>query len=392
MASQEPAEYFTAAERVLATTFGEGVRLGLGDQQGLNNRRYVHRLEVLQGTSELPQSLIIKQARRREDQPYLPDLPGGPASRFFNEWAGLQFLAQVGGDPPLSPRFYGGDRDAGFLLMEDFGRGTRLDHALLGSDAAAAEKTLVALFDTVGRMHAQTMGKREQYDELRRALGPTEKPSRQSVRKAVDDVRRSLQAINLKPARGFYAECEGILAMLDEPGPFCAYIHSDPCPDNCHWVGDELRLLDFEGGEYAHALLDGMYARIHFPTCWCVSRLPDEVMRKAESAYRTALTTGYPQAVDDRSFGPAAVGICAYWAFTRFVNSLPEILATDRPTDLGTARQRILFRFKFTAATAVEFGYFEAIGETTQRVVTALRALWPEVGEMPYYPAFQPQE
>jgi hypothetical protein len=183
--------------------------------------------------------------------------------------------------------------------------------------------------------------------------------------------------------------------MLDEPGPFCAYIHSDPCPDNCHWVGSDLRLLDFEGGEYGHALLDGVYPRIHFPTCWCVSRLPDEVIRKAEGAYRAALLKGCPQAADDSVFGPAVVGICAYWAFTRFVNSLPEILtadrAADRPSNLGTAHQRIILRFELTAATADEFGYLKAIGGTARRMVSRLRSLWRDVGEMPYYTAFQPQ-
>jgi hypothetical protein len=73
----------------------------------------------------------------------------GPASRLFNEWAGLQFLGEVGGDPPPAPRLYGGDRQADIFLMEDFGTGTRLDHALLGLDAAAAARTLVALSGTV---------------------------------------------------------------------------------------------------------------------------------------------------------------------------------------------------------------------------------------------------
>lgn len=390
-AEQKLQEDLAVAEQVMAARFGGKVRLALGDKEGLNRRDYVHRLNVVQGPPEAPQTLIMKQARRRADQPYASDEAEGPASRLFDEWAGLQFLGEVGGDSPLAPRLYGGDRDAGILLMEDFGTGMRLDHALLGQDAAVAAHTLVALSRTVGRMHAQTLGKQARYEELRTVLGPTTKPSRQSTRRDLEGVRHSLQAIGLVPRQEFYKECETVLAMLDDPGPFCAYLHSDPCPDNCHWVGPDLRLLDFEGGTYGHALLEGVYPRIHFPTCWCVSRLPDEVMRNAEEAYRAALLKGCPQAADDGVFGPAVVGTCAYWAFTRLVNSLPGILEEDRPTDLGTARQRIILRFELSASAADEFGCLKAIGETAHRVVTTLRSRWQDAGEMPYYPAFQAQ-
>lgn len=396
-AAQKLEEDIAVAEKVLAKTFRDNVHLAFGEKEGLSGRTHVHRLEVVQGPPEVPQTLIMKQARSREDQPYAPDALGGPASRLFNDWAGLQFLSEACEGPPLAPRLYGGDRNAGILLMEDFGTGTRLDHALLGRDTVAAEMTMVALFETIGRMHAQSVGKQARYNELRSALGPTDKPSRKVSRKDMEGVRHSFKTIGIAPQRGFYTECETVLKMLNEPGPFHAYIHSDPCPDNCHWVGSDLRLLDFEGGKYAHALLDGVYPRIHFPTCWCVNRLPDEVMRKAEGAYRSELIKGCPQAVEDSIFGPAIVGVCAYWAFTTFANSIPLILEEDRMSwfdskrGIATARQRIILRFELAAATAEEFGYLNAIGGTARRIVSRLRFLWGDVGEMPYYPAFQPQ-
>ena len=379
------------AENVLSTRFGNQIQLAFGEKEGLSGRTYVHRLNVVQGAPEVPQSLIMKQARAGEDQPYDPDAIGGPASRLFDEWAGLQFLNDVCTDPLPAPRFYGGDRSAGIILMEDFGTGMRLDHALRGEDAAVAEKTMVALSATVGRMHAQSIGKQPRYDEIRQALGPRGTPRGRVSRWDLKGIRPSLSSIGSTPHRGFFKECEAISKALNEPGPFNAYIHSDPCPDNCHWVGSDLRLLDFDGGRYSHALLDGVYPRIHFPSCWCANRVPDDVMRKAEAAYRYELTKGCPKAADDRIFYPAVVRICACWAFVTFTRSILNVLEEDREWGIATIRQRLILRFNLVAETAEEFGCCKAIGETARKIVSKLQSLWGDVVEMPYYPAFDPK-
>ena len=91
-AEQKLEDDIRVAEKILTETFGGKVHLESGEKEGLSGRTYVHRLKVVQGPSTVPQMLIMKQARVREDQPYAPDALGGPASRLFNEWAGLQFL------------------------------------------------------------------------------------------------------------------------------------------------------------------------------------------------------------------------------------------------------------------------------------------------------------
>jgi hypothetical protein len=336
----------------------------------------------------------MKQAAiRGKDEVYNPSALRGPAPRLFNEWAGLQFLSEVCSEPLPSPRFYGGSRDAGFIVMEDFGAETRLDHALLGTDAAAAEKTMIALSETVGRMHAQTIGKQARYNEIRAALGPTPKIAafREINSRHIDLLRQTFKAIGVKPRRGFYKEVETVRKTLAASEPFTAYIHSDPCPDNCHWVGSDLRLLDFEGGRYGHALRDGVYPRIHFPTCWCVNRIPEEIARKAEAAYRAALAQGCPEAMNDEIFYPTVVSLCAYWVFRGFGNQMIRwgLLEKDEKWGISTVRQRNLVRFKLLAESAEAFGYLQAIGATARDVLAKLRMLWPDVEDMPYYPAFR---
>ena len=374
------------AQKVLSEEFGFKIDLVPGKGEGLSERSHVHRLEVTTRSAGLPASLILKQVRNKAE--YDPDTLSGSAARLFDEWAGLQFLGQMCQEPLPAPRLYGGDRRAGFVLMEDFGTGTRLDHALLGEDAALAEKTLVALFATIGRMHAQSIGKQGQYDQLRRALGPMTAPFKAS-KKDLEGLGQHFARLGLEPHREFYTECETLLEMVNEPGPFHAYIHSDPCPDNCHWVGSDLRLLDFEGGRYAHALIDGVYPRIHFPTCWCVGRIPKKIMRKAEGAYRAQLVEGCPQAAEDHLFGAAVVGMCAYWAFAGSVNRLPRLLNDKAGGDFAPARRQLILRLEIMRAAAEEFGFFKALGEIAAAMGEKLRALWGDIGEMPFYPAFQ---
>ena len=61
---------------------------------------------------------------------------------------------------------------------------------------------------------------------------------------------------------------------MENPGPFHAYIHGDPCPDNVFFIDGEMLLIDFEFGRFGHALRDALYGRMPFPTCWCCNRLP----------------------------------------------------------------------------------------------------------------------
>lgn len=65
------------------------------------------------------------------------------------------------------------------------------------------------------------------------------------IRKDLEGIRHSLQAIGLSPQRGSYKECEAVLAMLDEPGPSVPICTPIPARSNCHWVGSDLGLMEF---------------------------------------------------------------------------------------------------------------------------------------------------
>ncbi|MBI1928882.1 phosphotransferase [Candidatus Poribacteria bacterium] len=385
-------EIVATVEKVLSEAFGGKARLEAQDGLGGSDRSHVLRCNVLEGPANVPASVVVKQAIAGGDEVYNPDSPEGPAWRLFNDWAGLQFLSEVAGDASPAPRFYGGDRESGLIVIEDLGTGESLDKLLLGNQPATAEAGLIELATTLGRMHAFTIGKRTEYDRIRNALGPRSARNSSTTseqRHLIGRFSEACDAVGIEPRRGFKGEMKVVARFIAQPGPFDAYLHRDPCPDNNLRVGDALKLLDFEFADFGHALTDGVYGRIHFPTCWCVNRLPAYVVRRMEDAYRAELVKGCPEAADDVLFYRSVVEACAHWIIDMFHWVAHGLLEKDGRWGISTRRQRVLLRLDMLAQTAEEFGHLEAIGATAHAMAVKLRKLWNEIEEMPYYPAFR---
>ena len=380
------------AERVLSATFAGAVQLDFGE--ALRERTHVWRCAVRSGPVGVPDSVIVKRARVWDGVAYDPDStePSSSAAHFFNDWAGLQLLSQVSGADSIAPRFYGGDRAAGLFVLEDLGAGGSPDQALLGDDRAAAEANLLALARMLGRMHAATIEWNEQYEQMRAALG-LYAPGDQGYRWLADGFLSTSAALDVPLRSGAAAELETLIDALANPGPFLAYTHGDPCPDNWVWAGERLRLFDFEIGAFRHALTDGVYGRIHFPTCWCVNRLPDQIPALMESAYRAELARGCPAAQDDQLFGRAVVEACTYWTLRLCSGDRSAILRVmdeDFEWGISTVRQRVLLRAGILEQLTAESRHLVALGATFADIAATLRARWPaEADAMPYYPAFR---
>src|SRR5919202_3018370 len=100
-------DILTAAEHALLAAGGAVVRLGDSAQLAGSDRSWVVRCSVLDGPCGLPASVIVKQTPTIDHQTGSanPDHSGfGPAWRFHNELAALQFLGKVAADPGLAPR------------------------------------------------------------------------------------------------------------------------------------------------------------------------------------------------------------------------------------------------------------------------------------------------
>ncbi|HEY6541010.1 MAG TPA: phosphotransferase [Ktedonobacteraceae bacterium] len=378
------------AGRILSETFGEPVYLGEGSDLGGSNRSLVLRFPMQGGPEAAPGSVIVKRAVSAN---FDPDISNEPAWLLFNDWASLQFLGEIAASEHFAPIFYGGDRSAGLFVMEDLGDGTRLDHLLLGHDPEAAESGLMAYASMHGRLHALSMAKREEFLRIREALGPTTpfpveyysygwlKPAlhmlaerlNEPVQPAVDD------------------ELEALKDMLVHPGPFLGFMQDDACPDNRMLVGDNWRMIDFEGAHYGHVLLEGTCCRMPMPTCWCVYRLPQRIMQQAEATYRAELAKGCPEAMNEEMFAQGVVGASVAWAlgFHQFMRPLGKMLHEDRTLAALSDRQRYLLYLNNAALSSIELHVMPAIGAILLALTRKLSELWPEAVEPPYYPAFR---
>lgn len=398
--AEAPDAYLTKtialAERVLSASLGSRVHLDSTPQLDSSDRSHVFRLCLLEGPPDAPASVIVKRAVVGDDENYDPSAAAflTPAWRLFNDWAGLQFLSDVAGFDPIAPRLYGGDRDAGLIVLEDLGTGETLDLLLLGKDRTAAERRLVELATLLGRMHALTLGRQPEFDQLRDTLGPRDKATEHYTYDWLATALWSAAAdLSITPAPGIEEDLAALITMIREPGPFLAYTHGDPCPGNDLHRDSRLWLLDFEFGDYRHALTDGVYGHIFFPTCWCSNRVPASVVTQMEMAYRAILMQACPAARDDGLFAEAVVVSCAYWALTMYAwNPVAALVAQDEEWGIATVRQRVLERSEQLAQVAEQYGHLEALGATLKAIATKLRSRLPtDVDRLPFYPAFRQQ-
>jgi hypothetical protein len=329
--------------------------------------------------------VIVKCAR----QPYGVTAAGAIDGNVWQDWAGMQLIAAASRGNPLTPHCYGGHA-SGLIVLEDLGDAPSLRDILAGDDGPRAEEALVDYLASLGKLHARTYGRYQQFQGIR-ASGPYD-PEREWYPYRYAGLSRQLYEIahhaQVAPAPRVDEDLRTLAETLRAPGPLFAYIHGDPTPSNCLLSGGA-RLIDFEYGAYGYALLDGVQARMCFPSGPFVGRVPARIARRAEAAYRAELARGCPAATDDRLFAQAAAIACAYWAIG-FLSWMPfaEVLAADRQWGSATVRQRFILFAELFAQAAEEAGYLEALGATFGVLATRLRQLWPEAADTPLYPAF----
>lgn len=243
----------------------------------------------------------------------------------------------------------------------------------------------------LGKMHALTIGKEAVYDNIRNRLGPRDKPPSMTSewRQLVGKLDKVCERIGVKPHRGTKTDMKTVAAFIAAPGPFLAYTHGDPHPMNALPVGDERKLLDFEFGKFRHALTEGIYGRLCFPSWDHINRLPDDVVQKMETAYRAELVEGCPEAKDDTVFYRAIVEACAYWAIQSRLNFIEEVWEEDDKWGISTQRQILLLCFDIFGQVSEEFGHLESLGVTIRDIAAKLREHWTGLEEMPYYKEFK---
>jgi thiamine kinase-like enzyme len=377
-----------AAERVLSTAVGSPVQFTHIECLSKRVRRNV--LLQCHNPSEvgLPPSLIIKKVKVNPHR--LGDTDSWHTVRFFHDWVGAQFLSTLPGHFKHSPRFYGGDRNLGLIILEDVQHSARLVESLLGNDDAQAEQALLQYASCLGQLHTHTIDRAAAFEELFKAIAPNVKPIKDTVN--IHKHQLMLASLGIYTENSWLHDLEAINEAINHPGEFLAYIHADACPDNVLDTGETLRLIDFETGHFGHALIDAAYGRMMFPSCWCANRLPHAVVRQMENTYRAILMQRCPVAADDQIFEIALVKTCGFWLLYTLTRHLEYALRKDLHWGISTIRQRILARLEAFTATAQEFNQLPGLCNTSSQLLDLLRQRWANVPALPLYPAFQKTE
>lgn len=379
----------STAEKMLSDVFGSQIRFTNVDRLSEPGRRNLILRCVSAPTSEFPSRFIIKKVEANSYNP--DDTNSWDTRRFFSDWIGSQFLSSLGNGANHGPHFYDGNRDLGFIILEDLGHHRSLAEPLLNEDAISAEAALLRYSSRLGKLHASTVNQSSSFEKLLHSVSATGNsfaPTASEIEKGIQQVQKILAGLGIVD-ENFLQELLTIQAAVINPGPFLAYIHADPCPDNVFDSSEQMQLIDFEFGHFGHALIDAAYGRMIFPSCWCANRLPKAIVAQMENRYRSELIQGCKEAQDDNVFQYALVAMCGYWLLKTLEFHIESALKEDQIWGIASLRQRILARLEAFVTTSEEFSHFTAMRGISIRLLDLLRKRWPDLVPLPVYPAFQ---
>ncbi len=373
---------------LLEQTWGGPVRVAHGEILKSGRFAKVYRLNLAQAPVNAPETVVVKRILMPDAAGSRPEDQAGSQQRFQNEWAGLTLLSGMEKTRVVVPTLIAARQQAGILVMAEVAGSATLDQLLLGADPDAAKQGLLDMCVTLAVLHAGTSNLKQQYESVIAEAGPAVvSPSpAQQCRYTLESVRGLAVALGVNAARGVDDEIEGLKSFFHGDGAFIGLLHNDACPDNFVTTDSGMKVWDFGFSSFGQFLVDGVYARMLFPSCWCVNRIPASVLNEMESAYRQRLATVIPEAMDDKLYGRSMVEACAYLVTDMLLQGLPD---ATRKWGTATMGQRYVARFEAFADTAAQINHMTASGELFRDMAEALRTRWPDTDlELPLFPAF----
>jgi hypothetical protein len=279
-----------------------------------------------------------------------------------------------------------GDVARGIVIFEDLGTGlTSLVDPLLKGTAEEAERALKLYASALGRLHADTADCLRTHHEAFQSIfgaGRRRRPSGRRVEKEADFVVDKLGGA--PPA----SELELLSTRLNDPGPWQCLIHGDPCPDNTLMVDGNMRLIDYEHARPSHALLDGIYWQLGFPSCWCAGRLPADLASRIADVYRAEIAKAMPLALDDAAYRAELVYAAVNWLFISLSWHLDGALKEDSTWGIWSIRGRLLWYLQAVIDMTACANVLPGISGAAHGWLSELQRRWPDSLPLGFYPAF----
>ncbi|NLU81277.1 phosphotransferase [Rhodococcus sp. HNM0569] len=286
-------EVVAAAERLLTRRTGATVTLVDPIDLGGSGRTIVLRVRVAENPFSLPRTLVLKQYGAVEAQ--------GSENAFLREVVSYQFATALATESRPGAELLASDLPSRLLVLTDLGDSTPFAELVGKSDHDTVTNTLMAMAQALGRMHAATVGREEDFTALlRRAeVAHYDDAIASQVDAAVESVPQLLSDMLGVTVSDEVRAVASRAAKLFRSGGFRAFSSADLCPDNIIVNDEGVRFLDYEWGGFRDALLDIAYARVSFPGCLCSIELSQERADAMADAWRAEVVGMWPALADD---------------------------------------------------------------------------------------------
>ncbi|ROR46343.1 hypothetical protein [Kitasatospora cineracea] len=287
------------------------------------------------------------------------------------------------------PELLAADVERRLLVMADLGDAPTLADLLLGTDPKAAERGLLEWARGLGRLAARSVPWRAEFAALwqRHGQGLPSWEDEPWQRQNADAFLGLLTECGLTAPPGLAEELAAVGTADGERYP--GFTPGDTCPDNNLITPRGLRLLDFEASGYQSVFLTAAYCRMPFSSCWCVYRLPADLARRTEEAYRTEVVTRYPDLAEEALWQAGMARAAVVWTVDSTLHLLRRALPEDGPmhrTRRPVPTRRQVLRHRWTSALRLP-GH-PAFTATVRLLLSELAAGW-DAPELPGYPAFR---
>ncbi len=292
-------EVVRAAQRLLTKRTGAPVVLVDPQDLGGSDRTVVLRVRPQANPFALPRTMVVKKVLAPRPA------PGGEPNTdeaFVREVASYQFANSL----PLQHRpgatLVAYDATERLLVLDDLGGAPTLAEVLLGADPAAAQRGLLAWAQALGRMHAATAGREDDYTTLLRRVGRRHlntDPLARAAETAVVELPRAIEQVLAVSTPADVAQRATQSQRLLGRGSLRAFSPADLCPDNALLTAAGVQFLDFECGGFRDVALDAAYALVPFPACWCSPPWDAAQGEAMLQAWRAEVGGVWPQLDDD---------------------------------------------------------------------------------------------
>lgn len=376
-------EVVAAAEKLLTRRTGAPVRLVDPVDLGGSGRTIVLRVRVAENPFSLPRTLVVKQVRetsRKAGARIDFDVPDHSTVdvAFLREAVSYQFATALATESRPGAALLAYDFEARLLVLGDLGDSTPFASLLKNADPDTVTNSLMAMAQALGRMHAATVGREEDFTALlRRAevahCGDVVADQAAASLETVPTLLTEHLGIEVSPEVLDIAARAG---KLFGGGRFRAFSPSDLCPDNIIVNDEGVRFLDYEWGGFRDATLDLAYALVSFPACLCSIDLSYERARAMTEAWRAEVVGMWPALADDDFLTERVLDAQLVWVWLSTFLFLPEDytrIAAVRGHQLSAPRaDALLARWESLATFAEQSGH-DVIAEHAALVVARLR-------------------